>query len=246
MKEGWLRCRQCDEVIRLTPYDCLPEYHYEDSIQDFVEKQCHDRTPFEDKHGDHHLERLVIDEGSYVSTEPFSSPTGTTFVEATNGKERFVIKRWRTRVDEPLHYELIHGRIEITGIAFEVQSDQLTRQMEAELTCPPVAPEKIEAFVKEIENMIPGLAVIEQSESFQTEDPLTTHVKLNDSLVNEILEAGKKIFSPREFPRVERFVHIHNEHADVMTLKARKEFRICQDAAVPSGSLHSLATHSPI
>jgi hypothetical protein len=48
-------------------------------------------------HHGHRLENLKIIEDSFVSEKAYSEPIKTSFFKATNGKEKFVVKKFRER-----------------------------------------------------------------------------------------------------------------------------------------------------
>ena len=131
MQRRLIRCVECNEIISMTEYDFSPEYRYDEEKDCFIELTKNDREHFVTKHKDHSTEELNVNGASFVSQSPYSDPLKTCYFEATNGRENFVIKRWRDTIEDPVEYELFKGHIEITDPQVEVQTTHIRRQIEA-------------------------------------------------------------------------------------------------------------------
>src|SRR4030066_804681 len=83
----------------------------------------------------------------FVIKKAYSEPIKPSFFKATNGKEKFVIKKFRERIDEPVKYQLIAGDYSLKCITLEIQSEEISKQIKRELT-PPLSQNKIDAFLK--------------------------------------------------------------------------------------------------
>ena len=108
-----IRCINCDDIFMRTPFDQWPEYEF-DSARPFESIRSVERDDFQDfliHHHGHRLEDLKIIEDSFVSERDYFEPVKICYFKATNGKERFVIKKFRERIDEPLKYEVDHWRL---------------------------------------------------------------------------------------------------------------------------------------
>ncbi len=110
MIEKLTRCTLCNQVI--------PQF---DSFGDFgatpifpevewASEDLDEQKAFSQLHQNHHLEELWIDRGTLVSDKPVMEPVKVSFMEATNGKEKFLIKRTRASLARPVSYELILGK----------------------------------------------------------------------------------------------------------------------------------------
>ena len=117
-----IHCISCDQIFVRTPFDQWPEYqldqnHPTRSIQ-IIEKD--DFKLFLENHSGHQLEDLKILEDSYISEKPYYEPTKISYFKATNGKERFVIKKFREKIDDPLSYQLISGDYSLECMSIEM------------------------------------------------------------------------------------------------------------------------------
>src|SRR4030066_1572838 len=144
-----IRCKNCDQIFMKTPFDEHPEYELNPD-HPFENFQSIERDDFQDfliHHHGHQLENLKIIEDSYVSEKAYSEPIKTSFFKATNGREKFVIKKFRERIDEPLKYQLIAGDYSLKCLTLEIQSEEISKQIKRELK-PPLSQNKIDAFLK--------------------------------------------------------------------------------------------------
>ena len=121
MLDKWIRCIECNEVAHVTDYDCSPEYQWDEARGEVIEKSVDDMRDFMLQHGRHTIEELSRVSDSFVSEGSYVEPLRVSYIEATNGKEWFVIKTWRDDINDPLRYELIPGWIKTT-FSLEVQS----------------------------------------------------------------------------------------------------------------------------
>jgi hypothetical protein len=60
-------------------------------------------------HGSHLLEEILIDPETIFSDRPSYEPSKVTHMEASNGKDRFLIRRVKQGLSRPAFYELIPG-----------------------------------------------------------------------------------------------------------------------------------------
>ena len=135
MTDRWIRCVECNEVAHITDYDCSPQYHCDKNLEEVIERPMDDTRNFMVKHRHHKMEELYIIKDSFMSEGAYVEPLKVSYFDATNGKERFVIKRWRESINNPLQYELIPGYVK-TAVNLEVQSDEIRRQIRSEIQHP--------------------------------------------------------------------------------------------------------------
>jgi hypothetical protein len=115
-----IRCVKCNDLINMTEWDFLPEYIWNSGS--IKEIEGNDRDTFLHRHKGHEMQELTP-VSPLLSDMPYTEPVKTCYFEATNGKERFLIKRWRNKIDNPFAYKIINGRIEITNEKVHVQTD---------------------------------------------------------------------------------------------------------------------------
>ena len=144
-----IRCKNCDEIFMKTPFDQCPEYEWDPSRspENFRSIEKDDFQDFLIHHHGHQLENLKIIEDSFVSEKAYFEPIKTSFFKATNGKEKFVIKKFREKIDEPLKYQLISGDYSLKCTAIEIQSEEISKQLKRELK-PPLSQTQMDAFLK--------------------------------------------------------------------------------------------------
>ncbi len=210
-------------------FDKCPEYdlgpdHYPEPLESTKRDDFKD---FSSHHEGHQLEDLRIVEDSYVSEKAYSEPVKTSFLKATNGKEKFVIKKSRARIDEPWKYELVSGDYGLKCISLRIQSEELQKQLRREFT-PPLSQDKIDAFLKLAEVVVKGAAVQDlERVPEESAHPLEVYYKIDDVRIAYLLRNCRHIFQGQEYSAIEDFVHRHKEDG-VLLLKATYKIQISQ------------------
>jgi len=219
-----LRCIQCNELINKSEYDSVPEYYYDEERKNFVERPRDDGKDFELRHIGHQIEELTVVDGSFVSPWPYVEPVKESYFYVTNGKESFLVRKWRDSIENPVSYQLIDGYIEITDAHIEIQRQDIRKQIRAEI--PSVSDRKINEFIKVVEDVTSQLDWEKLEVSAEGENPLITYYKLDDHSIRDILNRSTKIFNSGEFEKIKEFICRNNCHNDVMTLKVRRTFNV--------------------
>jgi hypothetical protein len=226
-----IRCKNCDEIFMKTLFDQFPEYEFDSGR--FIENvRSIERDDFQDfliHHHGHRLENLKIIEDSFVSEKAYSEPIKTSFFKATNGKEKFVIKKFRERIDEPLKYQLIAGDYSLKCIAIEIQSEEISKQLKRELT-PPLSQNKIDAFLKLYRVIVEDID-IKDLERIPEEShyPLEIFYKINDLRLMYLLRNCRNIFTGQEYSAMEEFIQRHKDDG-VLLLKATFQIQLAKMA----------------
>jgi len=218
-----IRCLDCDAVVLRTAFDNCPEYeaNLPGSPEPFLLVEKNDFQDFMEHHQGHRLENLSIVEDSFASDKPYIEPVKVSYFRATNGKERFVIKKFRERIDEPLRYQLIRGDYSLRCQGVEIQGDAIARQLRVELRKVPFIEEKILAFLKVFHQIARGLEI--QHLERVAEDsphPLEVYYKLDDVSLAYLLRNCRHIFKGREYQEIETFINGHKDDG-VLLLKAK-------------------------
>lgn len=217
-----IRCTACNAIMHMTEGDFTPHYVWNGG--EIKELETDDRKAFLQKHQGHNTEQLTPLTPP-ISDQPYSEPLKTSYFEATNGSERFLIKRWRKKINEPFAYEIIKGRIELTNGSLRVQTAAIKKQMQAENDL--LIPEKkvncfIEAVRKEVKQIDPETLAV----SAEGETPLVSYYQLESMCVDRILSRCRNKFTQHELKKLRDFINRHNEYDDVMTVVSKKEFAI--------------------
>jgi hypothetical protein len=204
-----------------TPFDQHPEYPFDSdrSFETFRTIETDDYREFLTHHQGHQLENLEIIEDSFVSEKAYSEPIKTSFFKATNGKEKFVIKKFRKKIDEPLKYLLIRGDYSLKCASIKVQSGEISKQLQRELN-PPPSQNQIEAFLKLCQTIAENIEVKDlgriPEESYR---PLEIYYKIDDIHLMYLLRNCRNIFKGQEYSAMEEFIYRHKDDG-VLLLKA--------------------------
>ena len=223
-----IRCINCDEVFLKTPFDQWPEYepHSGGSFESFRTVERDDFQDFLKKHDGHQLEDLKILEDSFISEKDYAEPVKTSYFKATNGKESFVVRKNREKIDRPLKYQLIHGDYSLRCTAIEIQSKEITKQLNMEFKKNPLDPDKIDAFIR-LFQYIAKTIDIKKLERIPEESSssLEIYYKMDDISLVYLLRNCRNIFKGQEYLNIEEFIHRHKDDG-VLLLKALYKIQI--------------------
>jgi len=227
-----IRCIPCNEIFVTTPYDQWPEYeHVSGSATEpyrTIEKD--DFQNFLNHHRNHPIEDLEILRDSFVSEKPYSEPTKVSYFKATNGKERFVIKRFRKRIDEPLTYQLISGDYSLKLLKFEIQPEEIIKQLKRELDNPPLPENRMEAFLKLYRQVLKTIDIKNLDRILEdSPHPLEIYYKMDEVSLAYLLRNCRGIFKEKEYKEIEAFIHRHRDDG-VLLLKATYQIQLAEGA----------------
>jgi hypothetical protein len=191
-----------------------------------VEVPQDDEAAFRSEHAGHRLGELQVIDGSSVSTGPWGDPMRESYFKATDKKKAFVVRRWRTRIDRPVKYEVVPGALEVRAISIEVQSRDIERQLRADFP-EGLDPEHARHFIRAVEEVAGNLEYDDLEEvCVDQRDPLLTYLRLDEKHVGEILDRLGEVVPPDTLQRLNKFILENREGNDVMNLVARKAFAI--------------------
>jgi hypothetical protein len=226
-----IHCKKCDEIFMKTPFDQYPEYEFEPdrSSGNFRSIERDDFQDFLIHHHGHPLENLKIIEDSFVSEKAYSEPIKTSFFKATNGKEKFVIKKFRETIDEPLKYQVIPGDYSLKCTAIEIQWEEISKQIERELK-PPLSQNQIDAFLKLYRAIAENIDIKDLERIPEESDhPLKIYYKIDDIRLMYLLRNCRNIFKGQEYSAVEEFIHRHKDDG-VLLLKGTYKIQLTEIA----------------
>ena len=233
MPDRWIRCVECDAVTRITDYDRLPSYYYDQNCDEVIEKPLDDEEHFMGLHKHHSLEELFVVKDSFISNGRYGEPLKTNYYEATNGTERFVIKGWREDITKTMEYEAVPGYIETT-FALEPQTREIRKQIAEDIKDPQLAETSIERFIQIVERIVSQLPVRDPLEiTAETDTPLISHCKMGASAIREVMHVCKENFDEVELKRIEEFINRNNKYNEPMTLLLKRTFSIKQEHTAP-------------
>jgi hypothetical protein len=227
-----IRCINCDAVFLKTPFDQWAEYEpcVSSSPESLRSIEKDDLQEFLKYHREHWLEELEVVEDSFVSEKPYFEPIKTSYFRATNGKEQFVIKKSREKIDEPLKYELIAGDYSLKLTGLEVQSKEIRNQLDWEFKGSPLSQNKIASFLRLYQH-IAGSIEIKNLERVPEESPHPTEIyyKIDDVGLMYLLRNCHTLFKGQEYLDIEEFIYRHKDDG-VLLLKATYKIQITERA----------------
>ncbi len=129
MVQKLFRCTQCNQVIpQFGPFGDFGETSSLPGVE-WSSRDLDEQKEFFKRHLGHPLEELHIDPETFISDKPSYEIIKTSYVEATNGQQRFLIKRSRQSLDQPVSYELVPGKIRATDVSLKTQETEVRRQI---------------------------------------------------------------------------------------------------------------------
>jgi hypothetical protein len=230
-----IHCIDCNKVIHMMKWDLCT--HDEWQQAEIKEQEGNDRKAFEQRHKNHRTEELTPVTPA-ISDKPYAEPLKVSYFEASNGKQRFVIKRWRNTIDDPYDYEVIDGRLEITHGEIRVQTEAIKKQFRTDHDGA-IPEKKLNYFIKAIQDEIKDLDPDALEVSAEGVTPLIAFYQLDSQSVKRIFTRCGDTFNWHELKLLRDFVMEHNEYDDVMTVVAQKEFSIKREVlkdAIPKAT----------
>lgn len=227
-----IRCLTCNEIFFKTPYDQWPEYESPSPLSPDVFQIVgkDDYQDFLKHHQDHPMENLEILQDSFVSEKPYSEPVKISYFKATNGRETFVVKKFRTRIDEPLAYQLIPGDYSLKLLRLELQSDAISKQLKKEMDPSLISTHQMEAFLKLFQKILKTIDLKNLDRvPEESPHPLEIYYKLDDISLAYLLRNCRNIFKGQAYRDIEAFIDRHKEDG-VLLLKATYQIKIHESA----------------
>ncbi len=226
--EQFIHCCVCGAIHHVSPFDRAPTYIY---VGGQLEVQAiDDWRLFMAQHAGHRLEPLqatgqkVFPNGSYID------PMSVGYIEVTNGQERYVVRRARKSVQEPMGYELIHGRVTNVGLTVEVQDSEIKKEIKnhfswAPATCPD--DDKIDLFVELVKEVVKNIDphLIQIGEHSYRDDSIS-YGTFDSAALDTLTERCAVHFLPDQLASLRRFVETHRDGCDVMTLVLRRRLTV--------------------
>lgn len=226
-----IHCKNCNDIFMKTPFDQYPEYEWDPDRfpENFRSNERDDLQDFLIHHHGHQLENLKVLEDSFVSEKAYSEPVKTSYFKATNGKENFVIKKFRENIDEPLKYQVVSGDFSLKCTAIEIQWEEIFKQLKREIK-PPLSQTQMEAFLKLYRHLFKNIDVDDlERVPEDSPHPLEIYYKINDVHLMYLLRNCRNIFKGQEYSAIEEFIHRHKDDG-VLLLKATYKIQLTEGA----------------
>ena len=213
-----IHCIECNTICNITPFDQSPKFNDTGTPDKYHEIEMNDFADFLRKHRGHRKETLSILENSLYSEGAYSDPMRITYLEATNGRETFLMKRWRNSIDEDLRYDLIQGKLEVTRTV-EIQKSDLQRQISHEIRNPSLSPAMVAKFLDIVQEEAASLDPEQYADvMYESNDARLSYLPLNDKQISTILIKCRNIFTPEEIEKISQFIRNNCDYDSVMSL----------------------------
>ncbi len=119
MIEKLVRCACCNQII--PQFDSFGDFGGTPDLPgvEWAPDDLDEQKQFYLCHEEHPLEELVIDPDTIISDRPAFEPVRVSYMEASNGKQTFVVKRTRAALDRPASYAILSEKSKIAYIGPE-------------------------------------------------------------------------------------------------------------------------------
>ena len=226
--EKFIRCCACDAIHHVSPFDKAPVYKF---VGIALEEQVTDDWRlFMEQHAGHRLEPLKASGEQFFTRGASTDPMSVAYIEVTNGRENYLLRRARKSIQEPMIYELVQGRLTDAGLTVEIQENEIKKEMENHFSWEPGScPDepKIALFVnlfKEVVKMLDPSCIQVSQDSYT--DGSISYGTLDSGSLDILVDRCAVCFSPDELTSIRRFVETHRNGCGVMTLVLRRQQNI--------------------
>jgi hypothetical protein len=230
MIDRLIRCVQCNQVIPILPsfgdfeeVPLLPGIEWSDE-----DLAC--RKEFDRSHQSHPQEELRVDPETFFSEKPSYEPIRASYFEATNGQQRFLIKRTKTGLPHPAYYEILSGRMQISSIDINIQDAELRAQISMDPGVSSLSEEKVKKFIAIVKEEIGGILPHNLSEAAETvlegDVPLLAYAALKNVRWEKILAKCAQEFESSELSRIREFIQENRQPGEVLSLLIHRKMSI--------------------
>ena len=211
-----LYCPRCFELVVLSPYDDAPAYTDDGSAS--AEGCSRNRENFFSYHADHGLRTLQKKPDRFWADRPAWDPLRVAYQEVTDGYERFLLKSWRTNLDEPRSYTLLRGTLALTTqvtLPADPLQDMLTDTLQ-------LSPARVTDFVQVCQRAVATLPADEFIPAYcSAHDPQIAFAYLAEHHVPTLVRCcGEVGASSEEKERLHDFF-IDSHQGDELTVEMR-------------------------
>jgi len=225
-----IRCSKCNQVIPL--FGNFGDFGESPMLPgvEWSSKDSEIQREFSRCLREHPTEELTVDYDTYVSDRPCYESTKVSYFEASNGKQRFLIRRMKEGLGQPAVYKLIPGRLHISNSSLIIQEDDLRKQIYSWTRLPRLTDDQIDKFIRafrEEVQIIPPEKLEEEVEiALEGETPLLAYARLKEAHWKNVLCRCQKDFPEADLMKIEQFIHENDQPNDVLALMIKRKVYI--------------------
>jgi len=186
-------------------------------------------------HAEHPIEELLVDPDTYVSDKPCYEPKKVSYFEASNGQQRFLVRRAKDGLDRPAFYQLIPGKLQVSTVSLKIQEEALRKQMSALNGSFPLPEEKIQKFIRALQEEVESISpekFAEEAETIQEgETSLLAYGKLKEAHWEKVLGRCQDDFQKDEMTQIKQFINENKQPNDVLSLLIKRKVSILAPAS---------------
>jgi hypothetical protein len=204
--------------------DQSPEYQKRKNDWEVLE--CDDKAIFMGVHGKHELEELQIIEESLISHQDYSEPLRTSFFEATNGRERFVIKKTRESILDAYRYEAVEGKLLLKPGPPSIDRTSIEKEFGRASDLEKIEKNKIKYFIDRLEQTVSLLnpQALEKA-AFESHNPSIWYFFLNEDVLDQAFTACSQLLSQRDRQLLAEYVR-QNLDSPLFMASVRVDFQV--------------------
>lgn len=230
MVEKLIRCTQCNQVTAY--YGGFGDFGGSPSLPgiEWSAEDIYNKKAFFHYHGDHATEEIFVAPESIISDKPSYEPNKVSYFEASNGRERFLLRRTKKSLAQPAFYEIIPGTLRVSNVSFQIQENDLRKQLfkqNGSFTLKEEMAQKfIEAFQEELESIPPEKLSEEIEMTEEGETPLLVYASLKEGCWQKVLQRLQKDLQQNDLQKIMHFIHENKNPGDVLSLVIQRELSI--------------------
>lgn len=213
-------CRSCFEVQLLSASkNESPAWELNADSQE--EDTDDERTAFLRGHFGHLLTSLKKKRDRYFSDRPVWDPLRIAYEEVTDGRETYILKSWRTDLDEPRQYALLRGKLEVSTTV-HLPEEPFREELSRAFSC---SAQQVAMIVDQLQRVIASLPPEELLPAYcAADDPHLLFSYLPERHLQKCIEVCQTKSVIFDKARLRDFFRQHQQ-SDVLTLEVRHSYR---------------------
>ena len=230
MVEKLIRCTQCNQVAAY--HGGFGDFGRSSSLPgvEWSSEDVDSKRAFSLRHKDHATEEIFLLPESIISDKPGYEPNKVSYFEATNGRERFLIRRTKKSLAQPAVYEIIPGRLRVSNVSFQIQDNDLRRQLIKQngsfALKEEMAQKFIQAFQEELESIPPEKLPEEIEVTEEGETPLLLYGSLKEGYWQKVLQRCQKDLPQTDLQKLRHFIRENRNPGEVLSLVIQRELSV--------------------